>query len=128
MAETTIFLYYLIDGAWSFPELIPFYRKPGMPGSKTANSRFRRRHINLYLVPVSIRLTGFVAKFVPMQIITDIDPRPISKKIGLIPVVCDAKNILTSLKKYDKPGNRCMYQLINTLRDAAFHYTQSQMR
>ncbi len=80
---------------------------PGMHGSKTANYALQEADL---IVSVGARfddrVTGHVAKFAPNARIVhmDIDPAAISKIIRVdIPVVGDAKNVLTELNKIVKP-------------------------
>ncbi|MBN1578578.1 MAG: biosynthetic-type acetolactate synthase large subunit [Chitinispirillaceae bacterium] len=95
-------------GLGGFPGTHPlFIGMPGMHGSKTAN--FALQECDL-LISVGARfddrVTGYVAKFAPNALIIhlDIDPAAISKIIKVdIPVVGDAKNILTSLNPMVKP-------------------------
>ena len=81
-----------------------------MHGSKTANFALQESDLIISVgARFDDRVTGFVAKFAPNAKIIhmDVDPAAISKIIEVdIPVVGDAKNILTSLNKFVKPGSR----------------------
>lgn len=94
-------------GLGGFPGTHPlFIGMPGMHGSKAANYSLQECDL---IVSVGARfddrVTGHVDKFAPKASIIhmDIDPAAISKIIRVdIPVVGDAKNILTSLNKLVK--------------------------
>jgi acetolactate synthase-1/2/3 large subunit len=89
-------------GLGGFPGTHPlFIGMPGMHGSKTANFALQECDLLISIgARFDDRVTGYVAKFAPNASIIhmDIDPAAISKIIKVdIPVVGDAKNILTSL-------------------------------
>ncbi len=89
-------------GLGGFPGNHPlFIGMPGMHGSKTANYALQECDLLISIgARFDDRVTGYVAKFAPKASIIhmDIDPAAISKIIKVdIPVVGDAKNILTSL-------------------------------
>jgi len=95
-------------GLGGFPGDHPlFVGMPGMHGSKAANFALQQTDL---IVSVGARfddrVTGHVASFAPNAkvIHLDIDPAAISKIIRVdIPVVGDAKNILSQLNKEVKP-------------------------
>jgi acetolactate synthase-1/2/3 large subunit len=95
-------------GLGGFPGSHPlFMGMPGMHGSKTANFAIQETDL---LISVGARfddrVTGHVGLFAPNAkvIHMDIDPAAISKIIKVdIPVVGDAKNILTQLIEEVKP-------------------------
>jgi len=97
-------------GLGGFPGDHPlFLGMLGMHGTKTAN--FSMNNCDL-LISVGVRfadrVTGEVNKFAPHAKIIhmDIDPAAIYKIISVdIPVVGDAKNILTQLNSIVEPGN-----------------------
>jgi acetolactate synthase-1/2/3 large subunit len=134
LAETTnIPVTTSLMGLGAFPGDHPlFIGMPGMHGSKTANFALQESDLIISIgARFDDRVTGFVAKFAPNARIIhmDIDPAAISKIIEVdIPVVGDAKNILTSLNKYVKPRQPDEWnQLINTRKGSRlFNYTQSQ--
>jgi len=89
-------------GLGSFPGSHPlFIGMPGMHGSKAANYTLQECDLIISVgARFDDRVTGYVAKFAPNASVIhmDIDPAAISKIIKVdIPVVGDAKNILTSL-------------------------------
>ncbi len=95
-------------GLGGFPGTHPlFIGMPGMHGSKTANFALQECDLIISIgARFDDRVTGYVAKFAPNASIIhmDIDPAAISKIIKVdIPVVGDAKNILTSLNPLVKP-------------------------
>jgi len=95
-------------GLGGFPGTHPlFIGMPGMHGSKTANFALQECDLIVSIgARFDDRVTGYVAKFAPKASIIhiDIDPAAISKIIKVdIPVVGDAKNILTSLIEKVKP-------------------------
>ena len=79
----------------------------GMPGSRTANQALQETDCIISIgVRFDDRVTGHVASFAPKAKIIhlDIDPATISKIVKVdIPVVGDAKNILTTLNKIVTP-------------------------
>jgi len=91
-------------GLGGFPGTHPlFIGMPGMHGSKAANYSLQECDLIISVgARFDDRVTGHVDKFAPKASIIhlDIDPAAISKIIKVdIPVVGDAKNILTSLNK-----------------------------
>jgi acetolactate synthase I/II/III large subunit len=105
LAETTnIPVTTTLMGLGAFPGDHPlFMGMPGMHGAKTANFALQECDLIISIgARFDDRVTGFVAKFAPNASIIhmDIDPAAISKIIKVdIPVVGDAKNILTALNK-----------------------------
>src|SRR5664279_334960 len=98
-------------GLGAFPgEHDLFIGMPGMHGSKTANAIFQEADVVIAIGTRSDdRVTGHVASFAPKAKIIhlDVDPAAISKIIKVdIPVVGDAKNILTALNKVVAPRAR----------------------
>jgi acetolactate synthase-1/2/3 large subunit len=97
-----------LTGIGGFPTQHPLYvGMPGMHGTKYANYAIQECDL---LIAVGARfddrVTGKLASFAPNAKILhiDIDPAEISKNIKVdIPIVGDAKNILSSLNKYVKP-------------------------
>jgi acetolactate synthase-1/2/3 large subunit len=95
-------------GLGAFPgEHELFVGMPGMHGSKAANLALQEADV---IVSVGVRfddrVTGHVGSFAPKAKIIhlDIDPATISKIVRVdIPVVGDAKNILTALNKAVQP-------------------------
>jgi acetolactate synthase-1/2/3 large subunit len=134
LAETTnIPVTTTLMGLGAFPGDHPlFIGMPGMHGSKTANFALQESDLIISVgARFDDRVTGFVAKFAPNAKIIhmDVDPAAISKIIEVdIPVVGDAKNILTSLNKFVKPRQPDEWnELINTRKGSRlFNYTQSQ--
>jgi len=95
-------------GLGAFPgEQELFIGMPGMHGSKAANVALQNADCIISVgARFDDRVTGHVASFAPHAKIVhlDIDPATISKIIKVdIPVVGDAKNILTELNKVVKP-------------------------
>lgn len=95
-------------GLGSFPGTHPlFMGMPGMHGAKTANYALQECDLILSVgARFDDRVTGYVEKFAPEAKIVhmDIDPAAISKIIKVdIPVVGDARDILTKLNKIVKP-------------------------
>jgi len=95
-------------GLGAFPgEHELFIGMPGMHGSKTANHAFQNADCVISVgARFDDRVTGHVASFAPHAKIVqlDIDPATISKIIKVdVPVVGDAKNILTALNKTISP-------------------------
>jgi len=95
-------------GLGAFPANHPlFIGMPGMHGSKTANLALQESDVIISVgARFDDRVTGHVASFAPKAKIIhlDIDPAAISKIIHVdVPVVGDAKNILTSLNKIVTP-------------------------
>lgn len=91
-------------GLGGFPGTHPlFIGMPGMHGSKVANYSLQECDLIISVgARFDDRVTGHVDKFAPKASIIhmDIDPAAISKIIKVdIPVVGDAKNILSSLNK-----------------------------
>jgi acetolactate synthase-1/2/3 large subunit len=91
-------------GLGAFPGEHPlFVGMPGMHGSKTANLAFQEADVIISVgARFDDRVTGHVGSFAPKAKIIhlDIDPAAISKIVRVdIPVVGDAKNILTALNK-----------------------------
>jgi acetolactate synthase-1/2/3 large subunit len=95
-------------GLGAFPGNHPlFIGMPGMHGAKCANRVFQECDL---IVSVGARfddrVTGFVARFAPNAKVVhiDVDPASVSKIVKVdVPVVGDAKNILTALNKVVKP-------------------------
>jgi acetolactate synthase-1/2/3 large subunit len=95
-------------GLGAFPGDHPlFIGMPGMHGAKCANRVFQECDL---IVSVGARfddrVTGFVARFAPNAKVVhiDVDPASVSKIVRVdVPVVGDAKNILTALNKIVKP-------------------------
>jgi acetolactate synthase-1/2/3 large subunit len=109
LAETTnIPVTLSMMGLGAFPGDHPlFIGMPGMHGAKCANRVFQECDL---IVSVGARfddrVTGFVARFAPNAkvIHIDVDPASVSKIVEVdIPVVGDAKSILTALNKIVKP-------------------------
>ncbi|MCL2689844.1 MAG: biosynthetic-type acetolactate synthase large subunit [Chitinispirillia bacterium] len=95
-------------GLGCFPAQHPlFIGMPGMHGAKCANYTLQNSDLIISVgARFDDRVTGFVAKFAPNASIIhmDIDPASVSKIIKVdVPVVGDAKNILTALNKIMKP-------------------------
>ena len=91
-------------GLGAFPGEHPLFAgMPGMHGSKTANLAFQEADVIISVgARFDDRVTGHVGSFAPKAKIIhlDIDPAAISKIVRVdIPVVGDAKNILTALNK-----------------------------
>ncbi len=86
-----------------------FLGMPGMHGTKAANFALQNTDLLISIgARFDDRVTGKVDTFAPHATIIhmDIDPAAISKIIHVdIPVVGDAKNILTQLNKILEPGN-----------------------
>ena len=108
-----------------------FVGMPGMHGSKTANYAFQNCDLIISIgARFDDRVTGHVGSFAPKAkvIHIDIDPAAISKIIRVdIPVVGDAKNILTQLNKIIKPASHESWIAeLNTIRGARlFSYKNS---
>ncbi len=87
-----------------------FIGMPGMHGSKTANFALQQTDLIISVgARFDDRVTGHVASFAPNAKIIhmDIDPAAISKIIKVdIPVVGDAKNILTKLNEIVQPREK----------------------
>ena len=119
-------------GLGGFPGTHPlFIGMPGMHGSKTANFALQECDLLISIgARFDDRVTGYVAKFAPKASIIhmDIDPAAISKIIKVdIPVVGDAKNILTSLVPLVKERQTDAWnKQINDWRgDSLFSYPES---
>jgi acetolactate synthase I/II/III large subunit len=89
-------------GLGGFPASHPLYiGMPGMHGSKAANMALQQADLILSIgVRFDDRVTGDVTRFAPQAKIVhmDIDPAAIAKNVKVdVPVVGDAKNILTQL-------------------------------
>lgn len=86
-----------------------FLGMPGMHGTKAANFSLQNTDLIISIgARFDDRVTGNVKTFAPHAKIIhmDIDPAAISKIIRVdIPVVGDAKNILTQLNKFVEPGD-----------------------
>lgn len=84
-----------------------FIGMPGMHGAKAANYAIQECDLIVSIgARFDDRVTGFVAKFAPNATIVhiDIDAAAISKIIKVdIPIVGDAKRVLTALNKIVKP-------------------------
>jgi acetolactate synthase-1/2/3 large subunit len=98
-------------GLGAFPgEHELFIGMPGMHGSKTANMAFQEADLIISVgARFDDRVTGHVGSFAPKAKIIhlDIDPAAISKIVRVdIPVVGDAKNVLTALNKIVAPRAR----------------------
>jgi acetolactate synthase-1/2/3 large subunit len=108
-----------------------FMGMPGMHGSKTANFAIQESDLIISIgARFDDRVTGFVAKFAPNASIIhmDIDAAAISKIIKVdIPVVGDAKRILTVLNDLVKPRARDSWnEKIDTWKgDRLFNFTRS---
>lgn len=94
-------------GLGCFPAEHPlFIGMPGMHGAKCANYALQNCDLIISVgARFDDRVTGFVGKFAPNASIIhlDIDPASVSKIIKVdVPVVGDAKNILTALNKIIK--------------------------
>jgi len=109
LAETTnIPVTLSFMGLGAFPGGHPlFIGMPGMHGAKCANRALQECDL---IVSVGVRfddrVTGFVARFAPNASVIhiDVDPASVSKIVHVdVPVVGDAKNILTALNKIVKP-------------------------
>ncbi len=87
-----------------------FIGMPGMHGSKTANFALQETDLIISVgARFDDRVTGHVSSFAPHAKIIhmDIDPAAISKIIKVdIPVVGDAKNILTKLNEIVEPREK----------------------
>lgn len=119
-------------GLGCFPGDHPlFIGMPGMHGAKVANYVLQECDLLISIgARFDDRVTGYVAKFAPNASIIhmDIDPAAISKIIKVdIPVVGDAKNILTSLIKLLKPraADAWNEQVAKWKGDRLFSYTPS---
>jgi acetolactate synthase-1/2/3 large subunit len=109
LAETTnIPVTLSFMGLGAFPGGHPlFIGMPGMHGAKCANRALQECDL---IVSVGVRfddrVTGFVARFAPNASVIhiDVDPASVSKIVQVdVPVVGDAKNILTTLNGIVKP-------------------------
>lgn len=94
----------------SFPPKNPLNLfMPGMHGNYAANLAFQNCDLIIAIgARFDDRVTGNLSKFAPKAKIIhiDIDPTSISKNVPVdIPVVGDAKNIITGLLKYVKKKN-----------------------
>ncbi|MCP4626047.1 MAG: biosynthetic-type acetolactate synthase large subunit, partial [bacterium] len=109
-----------------------FLGMPGMHGAKAANYSLQNTDLIISIgARFDDRVTGHVDKFAPLAKIIhmDIDPAAISKIIRVdIPVVGDAKNILSQLNKTVKPGNYTAWnkQVTKWKGKALFSYTPSK--
>ena len=119
-------------GLGGFPGSHPlFIGMPGMHGSKTANFAFQECDLIISVgARFDDRVTGYVPKFAPNASIIhiDIDPAAISKIIKVdIPVVGDAKNILTVLveKVKERAPDAWNAQIKEWMGDRLFTYTDS---
>lgn len=108
-----------------------FIGMPGMHGSKAANYALQECDLIISVgARFDDRVTGYVAKFAPNASIIhmDIDPAAISKIIKVdIPVVGDARNILTELNKIIKPRSKDAWndEVRGWMGDALFTYPKS---
>jgi acetolactate synthase-1/2/3 large subunit len=111
-----------------------FLGMPGMHGSKTANYSLQNTDLIISVgARFDDRVTGNVETFAPKAKIIhmDIDPAAISKIIRVdIPVVGDAKNILTQLNKIVKPGDYSgwLKQVFQWKKNGSFTYKKSKTR
>jgi len=109
LAETTnIPVTLSFMGLGAFPGSHPlFIGMPGMHGAKCANRALQECDLIISIgVRFDDRVTGFVARFAPNASVIhmDVDPASVSKIVHVdVPVVGDAKNILTALNKIVKP-------------------------
>lgn len=109
-----------------------FIGMPGMHGAKAANYALQECDLIISIgARFDDRVTGYVAKFAPNARIIhmDIDPAAISKIIKVdIPVVGDAKNILSSLIKIVKKRDPDSWneQVMKWKGDALFSYIKSE--
>ncbi len=109
-----------------------FLGMPGMHGTKAANYSLQNADLIVSIgVRFDDRVTGDTSKFAQKAKIIhlDIDPAAISKIIKVdIPVVGDAKNILTQLNKIVEPGNYTEWnkQVAQWKGKTLFSYTQSK--
>ncbi|HEX3019900.1 MAG TPA: biosynthetic-type acetolactate synthase large subunit [Chitinispirillaceae bacterium] len=120
-------------GLGCFPGNHPlFIGMPGMHGAKAANFAIQECDLIISIgVRFDDRVTGYVAKFAPEATIIhmDIDPAAISKIIKVdIPVVGDAKKILTELNKLVKPRDADAWneKVIKWKGKKLFTYTDSK--
>jgi acetolactate synthase-1/2/3 large subunit len=109
-----------------------FLGMPGMHGTKVANFALQNTDLIVSIgARFDDRVTGHVGKFAPFATIIhmDIDPAAISKIIRVdIPVVGDAKNILTQLNGIVQPGDYAEWhkQIAHWKGDALFTYRPSK--
>ncbi len=109
-----------------------FLGMPGMHGTKVANFGLQNTDLIISIgARFDDRVTGNVEKFAPNAHIIhmDIDPAAISKIIKVdIPVVGDAKNILTQLNKIVEPGDYSAWnkQIVQWKGKGFFKYTASK--
>jgi acetolactate synthase-1/2/3 large subunit len=84
-----------------------FMGMPGMHGAKAANYALQECDLIISIgARFDDRVTGYVAKFAPNALVIhiDVDPSAISKIIKVdIPIVGDAKRILTAINEIVKP-------------------------
>jgi len=119
-------------GLGAFPGEHPlFVGMPGMHGSKAANLAFQEADVIISVgARFDDRVTGHVGSFAPKAKIIhlDIDPAAISKIVRVdIPVVGDAKNILTALVKAvaPRPASEWNEQIEKWKNGAMFTYKNS---
>jgi acetolactate synthase-1/2/3 large subunit len=109
-----------------------FIGMPGMHGSRTANLALQETDCIISIgVRFDDRVTGHVASFAPKAKIIhlDIDPATISKIVKVdIPVVGDAKNILTTLNNIVTPraASEWNEQIKKWKGDGLFSYKHSE--
>lgn len=120
-------------GLGGFPGSHPlFIGMPGMHGAKAANYALQECDLIVSIgVRFDDRITGYVAKFAPNASIIhiDIDAAAISKIIKVdIPIVGDAKRILTKLNEIVKPRLSDVWndQVNNWKGKRLFTYTKSE--
>jgi len=120
-------------GLGAFPGEHPlFVGMPGMHGSKAANLAFQEADLIISVgARFDDRVTGHVGSFAPKAKIIhlDIDPTTISKIVRVdIPVVGDAKNILTALNKAVSPRGASEWneQIEKMKNGALFTYKNSE--
>ncbi|MDR0331713.1 MAG: biosynthetic-type acetolactate synthase large subunit [Chitinispirillales bacterium] len=95
-------------GLGAFPGSHPlFIGMPGMHGAKCANRVFQECDLIVSIgARFDDRVTGFVARFAPNAAVIhiDVDPASVSKIVQVdVPVVGDAKSILTALNNIVAP-------------------------
>jgi acetolactate synthase-1/2/3 large subunit len=120
-------------GLGAFPgEHALFIGMPGMHGSRTANQAMQATDCIISIgARFDDRVTGHVASFAPNAKIIhiDIDPATISKIVKVdIPVVGDAKNILTSLNAIvaPRPASEWNDQIKKWKGERLFTYKQAE--
>jgi acetolactate synthase I/II/III large subunit len=120
-------------GLGAFPgEHELFIGMPGMHGSRTANQALQEADCIISVgVRFDDRVTGHVASFAPKAKIIhlDIDPATISKIVKVdIPVVGDAKNILTALNRIvaPRPASEWNEQILSWKGERLFSYKHSE--